>query len=240
MDHDAPSPRQHALIEALRDLATMVREPATAEEILRRTGDWAEAVLPVDGVGVLLRDGWGGLIVATASNELGEEVEALEAELGEGPCSHSMATGQLIRVPDLLKAEERYPHFVPKAVAAGVRSVHAVPMSFRSELIGSLDLISRQPMALSPDELAVAQLLADVTISYLANSRLLEEISTTAANLQYALDSRVSIEQAKGILAERHGIGVDEAFHRMRAHARSTSTKLIDVAAQVAAGDLQV
>ncbi|CAN5284697.1 hypothetical protein BH23ACT9_BH23ACT9_03620 [soil metagenome] len=167
-------------------------------------------------------------------------IEQLEAGLGEGPCSHSLATGQLIPVPDLEAARETYPRFVPRALEIGVRSVYAVPMSHRSQQVGALNLISRAPVVLSHEEVAVAQMLADVTMSYIANSRMLQETTTLSAHLRQALDSRVVIEQAKGTLAERRGIGLSEAFERMRAHSRSNSRKIHDVARDVLTGTLDL
>lgn len=106
--------------------------------------------------------------------------------------------------------------------------------------MGALDVISREPGELDPGQLNKAQMLVEVTAAYLANSRSFEEQSETARQLQGALDSRVIIEQAKGKLAERHGIGVEEAFQRLRGHSRSTRTKLRQVAADLINGDLDL
>lgn len=228
------------LLTVLRDLAAMMAGPTTIEGILKQAGDRCAEVLPADAVGVLLHDDWGGLVVATASDGLGRVVEDLEVELGEGPCSQSMGTGALIAVPDLHAAVEDYPRFVPRALELGARSVHAVPMVHQRQHVGSMDIIAREPIALDAPQLGIAQLLADVAMSYIANSRLLEEATTTAMHLQRALDSRVAIEQAKGALAERHGITPIEAFERMRAHARSNRIRLSDVAADVIDGRLRL
>jgi GAF domain-containing protein len=151
-----------------------------------------------------------------------------------------MMTGALIAVPDLRAAVEDYPRFAPQALDLGVRSVHAVPLIHQRTHVGSLDIINREPMALDVEQLGIAQLLADVTMSYIANSRMVEEATTTAQHLQRALDSRVAIEQAKGILVERYGITPTEAFERLRHHARSNRIRLLDVAEQVITGDLRL
>lgn len=228
------------LLQALRDLAVMISEPPTVEEILQRASDYCQDILPVDGVGVLLRDERGQPVAVTSSSEIGRTVEQLEAELGEGPCAHAMASGYLIPVPDLRTVQDRYPQFVPAALDAGVQSVYALPLTVRTERVGAFDVVSREPIVLTDEQVAVAQLMADVTISYIANSRLVHKLSATTAHLQRALDSRVVIEQAKGTLAERHGIDVTQAFERMRNAARSSQRKLADVAVDVLRGTLEL
>jgi GAF domain-containing protein len=225
------------LVAAMHDLATMMAAPVTVAEILDRVGRHCAELLPVDAVGVLLHDpAGGGLSVATASSSLGRAVEELEAALDEGPCSEAYVRAAVVKAPDLEQARDRYPRFAPAALERGVRSVHAIPMVVRADHVGSLDLIARDPVALDDDQLAVVQLLADVVTSYIVNTRLLDEQSQLADQLRRALDSRVVIEQAKGVLAERHGIDVDEAFQRIRARARSQRVRAADVAMAVVDG----
>lgn len=226
-----------AILVEYAGVMTEQREP---REILERLGDYCTELLPVDGVGALLRDGDGGLVIATANTEAGRIVEALEVDLLEGPCTESMETGEQILVPDLAAAVERYPRFVPSALEAGVQSIHALPMTVRVEQVGSLDLIATRPVNLTAADLAIAQMLSDVTVAYLANTQAFQDVSKLAAQLQHALDSRVVIEQAKGKLSERHGITVSEAFERLRSHARSNGRKLHDVATDLLRGDLEL
>jgi GAF domain-containing protein len=226
---DAPP----VLVDALRDLASMMAEPTTIEGILQRVGNWCAEILPADGVGVLVRDDDGRLLVATASSPLGQVVEQLESDLGDGPCAVALVSGLVVEVPDLEDALDEHPHFAPAALAAGVRGVYGIPMTIRSRSVGALNIISRDRLVLTASELATAQLLADVTMSYTANSRMLEESTELAGHLQRALDSRVVIEQAKGVLSERHGVGIEPAFERMRRHARSNRMPIHQVAEAV-------
>lgn len=236
-----PNPeRMRDLADVLVEFARMMAEAPSVEAVLERLGDYMLEVLPVDGVGVLLADAQGGLAVATANTEMGRKVEALEAELGEGPCSHSMSTGRQIPVPDLEDAHATYPSFTPRALDAGVRSVHAIPMTVKTEQVGSLNIVNAEPLALSVEDLATAQMLTDVGISYIANSRLLGQQTVLSQQLQQALDTRVLLEQAKGALSERHGISVEEAFERIRSHARTNRTKVQEVARQVLTGELRL
>jgi transcriptional regulator with GAF, ATPase, and Fis domain len=230
----AQDPRDTAAV--LAEYAQLLTSEHTVEHILDRLADFCTELLPVTTVGVLLRDERGGLHVATANSDVGQAIEALEVELAEGPCTESMTTGQQITVPDLEDATERYPRFAPKALDAGARSIHAVPLTVRVEQIGALNLIATEQIDLTAEQLSTAQLLADVGVSYIVNSRVLASTSELARQLQHALDSRVVLEQAKGVLAERHGITVTEAFQRLRAHARSRGAKLHEVAQDVVAG----
>lgn len=226
--------------EVLAEFAQVMATEHTPDAILERMGDYVTELLPVHGVGVLLRSPNGGLEVATANTETGQIVEGLEAQLGEGPCSDALQSGEQIIVPDLSSVAEQYPRFVPRALDAGVRSIHGLPMTIRADTIGSVDVIALEPLELSATQLATAQLLADVTISYVVNSRSFAETSRLASQLQLALDSRVIIEQAKGVISERHKIGVTEAFEMLRGHARSNHLKLHDVSAQVVRGELNL
>jgi GAF domain-containing protein len=224
----------------LADFTAVLADDPSADAVLRRLGDQCTELLPVHGVGVLLRTEVGGLEAATASSEAGMAAERLEADLGEGPCSLAVASGEQVLVPDLEAEVERFPRFAPAALEVGIRSVHGLPMTVRSESIGSLNIIALEPLALSADEVAAAQLLADVAIALLANARRLEASETLARQLQTALDSRVLIEQAKGVLSERHGISLQDAFERIRRHARTGRQKVGEVAQGVLRGELEL
>ncbi len=228
------------LVDALHDLATMMAEPVTVEGLLDRVGHWTAEVLPVDGVGVLVRQPDGHLSVATASSETGRRIEELEALLQEGPCSRAFLEGTQVLTPDLRDHVEEYPEFAPRALELGVRSIHAVPMRAGSAMIGALDLIARDAVRLDAEQVATAPLLGDVTGAYLMTSRMLGEATELASALQHALDNSTVIEQAKGVLAERHGEAPTAAFERLRGHARANRIKVADVAAGVVSGELRL
>jgi GAF domain-containing protein len=234
---DSPSRDTGAV---LAEFATLMVADNSVEAVLKRLGEYCSELLPVHGVGVLLRSPKGGMEVATANTEAGKIVEELEAELREGPCTDALESGEQVLVPDLDAAADRYPRFTPKALEAGVRSIHGLPLTIRSETIGSMDLVALEPLDLTGEHLATAQMLGDVTVSYLANARILAEKTALAEQLQQALDSRVLIEQAKGVFAERHKVTVNEAFETIRRYARSNQLKLRDVAGAIIRGDLDI
>ena len=210
----------------------------SVEAVFRHLGDYCTDLLPADGVGVLLLEEQ-ELRVATANSDVGDRVESLEVELQEGPCVECVRIGHPVLVPDLAAAAERYPSFVPRALDAGAGAVHALPMTGHGELVGSLNIISLEPTELDETHLSTARMLADVAISYIFAVRLHEETSKLAGQLQNALDARVVIEQAKGMLAERHDEPLTAAFDRLRRQARSQSTAVREIARQIVEDRLQ-
>lgn len=224
------------LVEFTRTLA----DEQSVEAVFASLGNYTTELLGVDGIGVLLLEE-GELRVATTNSERGEAAEHLEVELGEGPCTESTRSGRHVLVPDLEMARERFPRFAPRALDAGVHGIHALPMgSGVDQLIGSLNIVTAEPRLLSGRDLRVAEMLAEVAVSYLVSIQAHEQADELASQLQRALDSRVVIEQAKGILAGRHGISLDEAFERLRGHARSNNERIHDVARSVCEGDLDL
>lgn len=231
--------QDHNIAEALVEFARDLAGRHAVEPVLSSLGDFCTRLLPVDGVGVLLLE-HSELRVATTNSPEGDAIEALEVELDEGPCVECVRTGRPVLVPDLDADRDRYPAFAPKALEAGAGAIHALPLTGRAELVGALDIVNREPTELDPAHLALAQMLGDVAVSYIFAVRLHEESSRLAEQLQTALDTRVVIEQAKGILAERHGVPLREAFERLRAHARSTRRPVRDVAQETIDGTVRL
>jgi GAF domain-containing protein len=163
---------------------------------------------------------------------VGGRVEA-SGQSDEGPCLDCFRTSQPIAAPDL-RGRTEWPRFVTHTLDTGYRSVHAVPLRLRTETIGALNLFSIQPRALGPDELRIAQALADVATIGILQERAIRRREVLAEQLQVALNSRIVIEQAKGVLAERGQLEMERAFEVLRGHARSTQQRLSDVALGVA------
>jgi GAF domain-containing protein len=225
---------------ALADFARHLSDKRTAEEILGALGDHCTDLLSVDGIGVLLL-AEGSLVVGTTNSPLGSAAEHLEAELNEGPCVDCIRIQEHVRAPDLAECVDRWPTFVPRAQSAGIGGIHAVPMGGSSSgVLGTLDIVTAEPRGLSEVDLSIAEMLSDVAVSYLIAVRAHERTSQLAEQLQQALDSRVVIEQAKGILSGRHGMPLAEAFEVLRRHARSSSQRIHDVAGRVCSGDLDL
>ncbi|MGI4895955.1 MAG: ANTAR domain-containing protein, partial [Janthinobacterium lividum] len=149
-------------------------------------------------------------------------------------------TGEAILNVDLRTSHQRWPDFTRAALAAGVRSTSALPMRLRGRVIGALNLFSDRHDVMSTATLTLGQAMADVATIGLLNERSLREKTLLSEQLQGALQSRILIEQAKGVIAARAGISVQDGFHRLRQHARRTGTALTLVATAVIEGELQL
>jgi GAF domain-containing protein len=183
--------------------------------------------------GVALADDAGRLHVLASSSERMRLLELIEVQRNNGPCFDAWTTGQQIRADHLEDEVARWPSFGPQALAAGYQSVYAIPLRLRDQRIGALNLFGDAPGSLSLDDHDLGQAMADVATIGILHERFLEEHRQLSEQLQGALTSRVSLEQAKGVLAEQAGVDVDEAFDLLRGHARRTSRKLADVAKDI-------
>ncbi|TDP96205.1 GAF domain-containing protein [Labedaea rhizosphaerae] len=190
-------------------------------------------LLDVAACGLLLVDQHGALNLVAASTEQTRMLELFQVQTAEGPCVECFRTGQPIDVPDLAVADTRWPVFAPAARAAGYRAVHALPMQLRSDTIGALNLFSETGSVLSADARQLGQTMANAATIAILHQRAIRHMELVADQLQTALNSRIVIEQAKGVLAERHGVDVDEAFVLLRSHARHHRYKLSDLAMAV-------
>lgn len=179
---------------------------------------------------LLLADPPRGLRVAASSSHEMHVLELFEIQHDQGPSVDCYRRGEPVECADLHTAVTRWPRFARKALDSGWTSAHALPMHLRSELIGSLNLLRAEPGPLPTTDLVAAQALADVATIGLLQHRAAEEHRLLAEQLQYALHSRVAVEQAKGVLAEHTGLDMDGAFTALRQYARNHNLGLVDVA----------
>jgi GAF domain-containing protein len=189
-------------------------------------------------VGILLDDQRGNLTVVASSSEESRLIEVFQLQNDEGPCLDCVRSGLSVTSNDLAADAGRWPTFVPAAVEAGYRSVTAVPLRLREQHIGGLNMFSVNPGSVSPDDQRLAQALADVATIGILQRRSTHRTNLVAEQLQHALNSRVVIEQAKGVLAERLNVDMDAAFATLRKHSRNNNLKLTDVAMSVVRGDV--
>lgn len=195
-------------------------------------------LLPVEAAGIMLDDRAGHLAVMASSSEETRLLEVFQLQNDEGPCLDSVQSGSIVVTGDLQADLARWPSFVPVAVASGVRAVTALPLRLRENVIGGLNLFLDTPAFLTSSEVQLAQALADVASIGILGWRSSDENRRVAEQLRRALDSRVAIEQAKGVLVERHSVSMQDAFDALRRHARDHNTKLGVVVASVLAGEL--
>jgi GAF domain-containing protein len=203
--------------------------------LANRTAELFEAA----EAGVMLGDQRGGLRVVASSSERARLIELFELQNEQGPCLDSFKSGEPVHAEDLA-LEDRWPLFTAEAAEAGFRSVHSLPLRFRSEVIGALNLFRTKPGPLAAPDLAGAQAMADIATISILQERALREAKVLAEQLQRALNSRVIIEQAKGVLAERTQVNLDDAFNMLRSYARNNNRRLHDVATAVVSSLLSI
>jgi GAF domain-containing protein len=186
-------------------------------------------LLGVSAAGLLLADPRGELRVVAASSEAARLLELFQLQSDQGPCLDCYHSGQPVTSADLT-ADHRWPEFAAAAAGAGFTAVQALPMRLRDQVIGALNLFRAAPGAFDPAGVRVGQALADVATIGLLHERSMRRSDTLNEQLQAALNSRVVIEQAKGKLAERLGIDMNQAFTILRDQARNSNQRLSDVA----------
>jgi len=186
-------------------------------------------LLDVSAAGLLLADPRGELRVVAASSEAARVLELFQLQSDQGPCLDCFRSGRPVSAADL-RADQRWPRFAAAAEQAGFRAVQALPMRLRDQVIGALNLFRGTVGAFDPEVVHVGQALADVATISLLHDRSMRRTDTLNEQLQTALNSRVVIEQAKGKLAERLGVDVNQAFALLRDQARNRNQRLSDVA----------
>jgi len=233
--------REQRLVDAFVELADTLVADFDVLDFLHGLATHCVDLLDVDAAGLMLADRDGRLRVAACSTEQVRLLELFELQNDEGPCLDCFSQGEAIAVDDVLAAGGgRWPHFGPNATAAGFRSVIALPLRLRNETIGVLNLFRAGSGPLDPADTMLGQALADVATIGILQERGSRRREQLARQLQEALTSRIVIEQAKGVLAERAGLHVDEAFTLLRSYARQHSEPLSDVARRVVTGDLEL
>ncbi len=195
-------------------------------------------LLQVDAVGLMLADDRGQLRLVASSPDAIHELEVFELQADEGPCLDTFRSGRPVVNVTQDQARERWPAFMTAARAADIRSMHALPLRLRGEVIGAMNLFATSERSLSEADVGLGQALADVSTIGLLQQRAIQQHSLLAEQLQVALTTRILVEQAKGVLAERTGLTPAETFPHLRRHARNTGRTLQDVAQSVVDGRL--
>jgi GAF domain-containing protein len=218
------------------ELADTLVDDFDLVEFLHVLVDRCVELLDVSATGLMLADSHDQLQVMASSAEDIHLLELFQLQNDDGPCLECHRTGEPVSHPDLRVAADRWPRFAPAAAESGFRTVHALPMRLRSQVIGALNLFHTDPHALAPEVTRIGQAMADVATIGLIQERALHQHDTLVEQLQTALDSRVLIEQAKGVLAERHHIDPGNAFTLLRNYARNHGQRLTELAAAVIDG----
>jgi ANTAR domain/GAF domain len=228
--------REQRLAETFVELADTLVDDFDVIDFLQGLTARCVELFDVAAAGIVLADSSGSLRAVAASDERARLLELLEVQSDQGPCRDCFESGSAVINADLDGAQDRWPQFTPHAIAVGFRSANALPLRLRSQVIGSLNLFHAGPGGLGDAELRLAQAMADAATIGILQQRSVHRSEVLAGQLQAALNSRIVIEQAKGILAERLQTGPDEAFGVLRAAARSRNRLLSELAREVTDG----
>ncbi|MCA1845103.1 MAG: GAF and ANTAR domain-containing protein [Actinobacteria bacterium] len=227
--------REELLSDTFVVLADTLVDDFDPVEFLLLLSERCVALFDAEAAGVMLAAPRDTLTLVASSSERMRLIELFELQGDEGPCPDCYRTGVAVLETDL-PTTRRWPNFTTEALRAGFLAVNALPMRLRGETIGALNIFRNAVGPIPPSDLRAAQALADVaTLSILQNRRQIDSQLLTG-QLQHALSSRIVLEQAKGILAERANVDVDEAFTLLRRYARHHNRHLSEVAQGIVAG----
>ncbi len=201
-------------------------------DLLHTLVDESVGLLDIAAAGLVLADPSGELQVLASTSEESQLVEVLQLRAGAGPCVECYATGRAVAVEDIA-ALDHWLDFKAAALSQGFRSVHAVPMRIHDRTIGAMGLFGSSPGSLTPEDSAIGQALAHVATISLMQERTIREAVLVNEQLQRALNSRVLIEQAKGVIAHTAGVDMKEAFTRLRNHSRAHGEGLHETASRI-------
>jgi GAF domain-containing protein len=231
-------PRETLFAKTLVGLADTLVDDFDVVELLTLLTDGCIDVLDVAAAGLMLAAPEGDLRVMASSSEAMRVLELFELQAQQGPCLDCYRTGQPVLNQHLAVADDRWPRFAPEAHAAGFHTVHALPMRLRGTVIGALNLFNNYLGDMRQADIDAAQAMADVATIAILQHRATHEAQVLNEQLNHALNSRIVIEQAKGMLAERLDIDLEQAFTRLRNHARNHNLRLADLAHNITNGSI--
>lgn len=230
--------REALLARTLVELADTLVDDFDVVDLLTRLASRCVEALDVEAAGIMLAGPDGHLRVMASSSETMRVLELFEVQAQEGPCLDSHGTGLAVVNQDLASVGVRWPRFAAEALAAGFRSVHALPMRLRGSVIGALNLFRTGTGVMIAADIEIAQAFADVATIAILQHRAKLEAQIINEQLSHALNSRVVIEQAKGMLAERLDLDMEQSFNALRNHARNHNLRLADLAESVIDGSV--
>jgi GAF domain-containing protein len=232
-----PEP-QDRLARALAGITTMLVDDHDVDAVLRLVTGACADLLDVAATGVMVTDPRGGVQVVSASDDRSRFVELLQAQTDQGPCVECMRTGSVVVSTDLRDDVDRWPEFGPEALAVGFRAVHAIPMTLDGRTVGGLNLLHTEPRTLSSPESRLAQVLADLTVLGLSQERDPRRTDLLVERTLTALNDRVLLDHATGLVAGTLDLDPDQARAVIRDHATEVGRPAAGIARAVIDGTL--
>ena len=187
-------------------------------------------ILGADTAGVLVHVGDGGLELLAATSHKVLELELYQVQVHSGPCVETIESGASVVAAGDAELGNRWPEFGRAMSAAGLQTVHASPMRWHERVLGGLNMFWSTPRTLIQEERDLAQAFADISTLALMQPSTADEPAAIAERLRAALQGRVAIERAKGVLAHTENLGMDEAFARLLHRSEQASIPLAQVA----------
>jgi hypothetical protein len=230
---------EHGVVRALVELSDSLVDEFDVVDFLHRLCGHSVDLFDAGAAGVMLVDADHRLKVLAASSEEVELLELFQIQAEQGPCLEAHRTGAPTQADTAEELLARWPRFGER-IASQFESVYAFPMRLRGDSLGALNLYGRDPHALGEGDMPLGQALADVATISLLQHRAVSDAAALSAQLQYALNSRIVIEQAKGKYAERRSVDVGTAFEALRAYSHNHNTKLVDVATAFLDDDIDI
>jgi transcriptional regulator with GAF, ATPase, and Fis domain len=230
--------REQDLLAAFIEFADTFVDEYDVVEFLHRLATRCVEIIGASEAGIMLADSDGTLHYIASSSERMHLIEVFELQHDEGPCLDAYRTGVAVHAEMTDDTNTRWPRFAPHARDVGFQSMSALPMRLRAQVIGALNLFSTTPELLSPQDQQVAQALADIATISILQERALHDGHIVLTQLQGALESRIVIEQAKGIVGEHGHVSVDDAFTLLRGYARNHNRLLRQTAQEIIDGTL--
>jgi GAF domain-containing protein len=229
------------LADVFVDVADTLVDEFDLIDFLHNLADHAVDVSGASSAGLVLADEKDdSLHFMAASSTSARYLELFQLQNAEGPCLDCFRSREPVIITDLSEETERWPGFAPSAVEAGVHSVHAFPMRLRNRVIGALNVFGEDPLPLDSTDMKIVQAMADVATIAILQERAIASAEVLTEQLQGALNSRIVIEQAKGVVSRDLDVSVDEAFGALRGHARSNHLRLVDLAHDVVTGTVRL
>jgi len=232
--------REARLLQTFATLADTLVDDYDVVDLLQSLVDACRDLLNMTAAGILLADRDGELELVASTSEASRLVEVMQLSADDGPCIECYQTGTAISVPSIAEAADEWPAFSQSALEQGFASAEAIPLRLRESTIGTLNLLHSEEGPADEADMVAARAFADVATIGILHERSLRESEVLSEQLQLALNSRVVIEQAKGVVSFTDGVPVDEAFDLIRSYARRHQLPLRDVAARLVRRELEL